>query len=131
MTSQHHERLRGSHFEWQQRFSVYIPYVSHGQELLCCWVFQLLFQRLWAEVLPFSNQSRAKAEMGHSCRKNWTPNEHSWICNAHFVRGMKSDDPTCPDYVPSLFRHIDSPKKKRAERSMIQYKKERHHKETY
>ena len=66
--SQHHERLHGSHFEWQQWFSVYITYMSHGQELLCCRVFQLLFQMLWANVLPFSNQSRVKAEMGGSCR---------------------------------------------------------------
>lgn len=54
-------------------------------------------------------------------RKNWTPNEHTWICSAHFIRGMKSDDPTCPDYVPSIFGYTDSPKKRKAERSMAQY----------
>ena len=26
-------------------------------------------------------------------RKNWKPNEHSWICSAHFVSGAKSNDP--------------------------------------
>lgn len=54
-------------------------------------------------------------------RKNWTPSEYSWICSAHFIRGMKSDDPTCPDYAPSIFSHTNSPVKRRAERSMAQY----------
>lgn len=54
-------------------------------------------------------------------RKNWTPNEHSWLCSAHFIRGVKSNDPTCPDYVPSVFHYVETPKKKRAERSMLRY----------
>ena len=54
-------------------------------------------------------------------RKNWTPNEYSWLCSAHFIGGVKSNDPTCPDYVPSVFRHIGTPKKKRAQRSMLRY----------
>ena len=48
-------------------------------------------------------------------RKNWTPTEYSWLCSARFIRGVKSNDPTCPDYVPSVFSHIDTPKKKRAQ----------------
>ena len=42
-------------------------------------------------------------------RKDWTPNEHSWICSTHFIKGVKSNDPTCPDYVPSIFHHTGSP----------------------
>ena len=52
---------------------------------------------------------------------NLTPNEHSWLCSAHFIGGVKSNDSTCQDYVPSVFHFIETPKKKRAERSLLRY----------
>ena len=36
-------------------------------------------------------------------RKNWSPNKHTWLCSTHFVEGYKSNYPTCPDYVLSVF----------------------------
>ena len=38
-------------------------------------------------------------------RKNLTPSELTWICSAHFHNG-KSNDPTSPDYVPSIFSQL-------------------------
>ena len=37
-------------------------------------------------------------------RDNWKPNEHSWVCSAHFVSGNKSDDPLSPDLCVPHFR---------------------------
>ena len=53
-------------------------------------------------------------------RKNWSPNKHTWLCSTHFVEGYKSNYPTCPDYVLSVFRHLGTPKKK-AEQSLLRY----------
>uniref|UniRef100_A0A667ZMG6 THAP-type domain-containing protein n=1 Tax=Myripristis murdjan TaxID=586833 RepID=A0A667ZMG6_9TELE len=39
-------------------------------------------------------------------RDHWTPTEHSRLCSEHFVSGKKSDNPLCPDYVPSLFSYL-------------------------
>ena len=35
----------------------------------------------------------------------WKPSEFSLICSDHFVSGRPSDDPTNPDFVPSIFKH--------------------------
>ena len=45
------------------------------------------------------------ANVGKS-RINWQPTPYTWICSAHFVGGVKSDEPTSPAYTPSLFAHI-------------------------
>ena len=44
-------------------------------------------------------------------RKNWSPSEYTWICSEHFVSGAKSNNPLVPNYVPTLFKHVDSPLK--------------------
>jgi len=56
-------------------------------------------------------------------RKDWTPNEHSWICSEHFISGEKSNDPLSPDYVPSIFKHLPSPLKRKRARDMARYER--------
>ena len=58
-------------------------------------------------------------------KRNWTPNEYSWLCSAHFVIGTQSDDPVSPDFVPTLFSHVGSPLKRKAERDLMRYKKDK------
>ena len=58
-------------------------------------------------------------------RENWQPSEHSWVCSAHFVSGKKSDDPLSPDYVPSVFSHVNSPQKRRVKRQLERYEQRR------
>ena len=54
-------------------------------------------------------------------REKWEPTEHSWLCSAHFVSGSKSNDRLSPDYVPSVFSHTKSPRKRKAERALHAY----------
>lgn len=58
-------------------------------------------------------------------RKNWKPNEYTWLCSAHFISGSKSDDPLSPDFVPTLFSHLKSPVKRKAERDLVKYERRR------
>ena len=47
-------------------------------------------------------------------RKDWEPNEYSWLCSEHFISGCKSNDPLSPDYIPTIFAHTKSPVKRKA-----------------
>ena len=71
---------------------------------------------------PEDKDKRAKWIAAVS-RKNWEPNEHSWLCSKHFVSGSKNDDPLSPDYVPSIFAHIKSPQKRRVDEGMKRYER--------
>ena len=44
-------------------------------------------------------------------RENWQPNEYSWLRSEHFVSGEKSNNPLAPNYIPTLFSHVESPMK--------------------
>ncbi|XP_061841206.1 uncharacterized protein [Nerophis lumbriciformis] len=35
------------------------------------------------------------------------------LCSEHFISGIKNDNPGSPDYVPAIFKHVPSPKKRR------------------
>ena len=41
-------------------------------------------------------------------RENWTPSEHSRICQLHFISGKLSPFPNNPGYVPSKFSFTES-----------------------
>jgi len=56
-------------------------------------------------------------------RKDWEPTEFTWICSTHFVGGQKSDDPTTPAYVPSLFEHVKSPMKRKIDCDWVRYER--------
>ena len=57
-------------------------------------------------------------------REKWEPTEHLWLCSAHFVSGSKSNDRLSPDYVPSVFSHTKSPRKRKAERDLQAFTRE-------
>lgn len=54
-------------------------------------------------------------------RKDWKPTEYSWICSSHFVGGKKSDDPSSPAYIPSMFDHVKYLSKRKAEENLVRY----------
>ena len=49
--------------------------------------------------------------------------EQNWIWSAYFIRGRKSDGSTSPNFVPSIFNHISFPLKRKADCSVVQYKR--------
>ena len=75
-----------------------------------------------------SNVDRRSRWLAAMKRENWKPNEHSWVCSAHFVSGNKSDDPLSPDYIPSVFSYVGSPDKRRAKRQLERYEQRKHSK---
>ena len=56
-------------------------------------------------------------------RNNRSPSEYDRICSDHFVSGRKSKNPLAPNYVPGLFKHIESPVKRRLERDMERFQR--------
>ena len=42
---------------------------------------------------------------------------HSYVCSAHFVSSQKNNNLIHPDYVPSLFVHVDSSTKQKRKKS--------------
>ena len=54
-------------------------------------------------------------------RECWKPTEYSFVCSAHFISGKKSQNPLSPDFVPSIFEHIDSPVRKTKVRELKKY----------
>ena len=54
-------------------------------------------------------------------RENWEPTEYSWICSEHFVSGSKSNNPLAPNFVPTIFKHVNSPSKRRMQSRMISF----------
>ena len=58
-------------------------------------------------------------------RKDWAPNEYSWVCGEHFVSGCKINDPASFNYVPSVFDDVKIPLKRRLLSHLSRYE-ERH-----
>ena len=56
-------------------------------------------------------------------REGWEPNEYSYVCSAHFVSGKKSNDHLSPDYIPSIFKHMSSPLKKKKKSELEAFKR--------
>lgn len=56
-------------------------------------------------------------------RKDWEPTEYTWICSEHFITGTKSNDPLAPNYIPSIFKHLTSPIKRRLEGKASDYQR--------
>ena len=56
-------------------------------------------------------------------RKDREPTEYTWICSEHFITGTKSNDPLAPNYVPSIFKHLTSPIKRRLEGKASDYQR--------
>ena len=56
-------------------------------------------------------------------RKDWYPTEYSWICSEHFVSGEKSNNQFAPNYVPTIFKHVKSPIKRRMEAKVADFQR--------
>lgn len=56
-------------------------------------------------------------------RKNWAPNDNSRVCSAHFIKGVKSDDPLSPDYVPTVFDHTTCSEKEQVKVQFTAYER--------
>ena len=69
---------------------------------------------------PTDPERKSKWVSAMNC-KDWEPTEYSWICSEHFVSGSKSNDFLAPNYVPTIFKHIDSSSKHRVQSRMVSF----------
>ena len=82
--------------------------------MLCCWLCQQILQVAGIPFYRFpTNTERRASWVSAVNRKDWMPNEHSWICGAHVITGYKSNDSVSPDFIPSVFDHVKSPQKRK------------------
>ena len=65
-----------------------------------------------------TNKERRCKWIAAAKRKDWEPNEHTWLFSAHFISGKKSNDPLFPDYVPSVFSFVSSPLKQKGQQQL-------------
>ena len=70
-----------------------------------------------------TNVERKRRWIAAVRRENWMPSKYSWICSQHFMTGKKSNNPLAPNYVPSVFEHVDSPVKRRLENKACQFER--------
>ena len=98
----------------------------YGEKLLCCWMYE---QVLDSSEIPSTaaefptDPTRGVSGFAAVNRKDWAPTEYSWIYGAHFISGHKSNDPVSPDYVPSVFSHVKSPKRRKLVKDMDRYER--------
>ena len=72
----------------------------------------------------FPSDSERKAKwIAAINRKDWYPTEYSWICSEHFVSGEKSNNQFAPNYVPTIFKHVKSPMKRRMEAQVADFQR--------
>ncbi|XP_051502433.1 THAP domain-containing protein 1-like [Myxocyprinus asiaticus] len=57
--------------------------------------------------------------------KEWQPSKYTRLCSEHFIKGAKSDDLLSPDWVPSVFSHTPTTKKRKREKDMKRYEQHR------
>ena len=70
-----------------------------------------------------SDSERCRLWIAAIERKGWEPNNYSYVCSAHFVSGKKSNDHLSPDYIPSFFKHMSSPLKKKKKSDLEAFKR--------
>ena len=51
------------------------------------------------------DQARRKAWLLRIRRENFSPTENTRLCSAHFVDGVKSDNPKSTSFLPSIFSY--------------------------
>ena len=54
-------------------------------------------------------------------RKKWYPTEHKVICSEHFIHGQKSNNQFAPNYIPTIFKPIDRPMKRKIEAQVADF----------
>ena len=129
LTSQNHVTEPSAMFEWQELYSSHCSSAFYTRIIMgksCCAVGctnryekgnSLSFYRFPKDP---SRRARWIAAVN---RKNWTPSENTWICSAHFISGAKRDYPLFPDFVPTVFVHVESPVKRKATQDLARYER--------
>ena len=69
------------------------------------------------------DEARRNAWAAAVKRKDWKPNDSSWICSEHFLGGEKSNNPFSPAYIPTVFEHKSGALKAADERKLTRFHK--------
>ena len=116
MTSRVHVTCTVHHFEWQKCRS------KMGKSCCAVGCANRYAKGSGIHFYRFPENPERRAQwIAAVDRKNWEPNHYTWICSAHFVSGVKSNDPLSPDYVPSVFGHTKSPVKRKLLKDVERY----------
>ncbi|KAJ8308985.1 hypothetical protein KUTeg_013859, partial [Tegillarca granosa] len=51
------------------------------------------------------DQRKRRAWIKAINRRDWLPNDHSWICSEHFIDGWHGEEPTDNNYAPTIFAY--------------------------
>ena len=131
MTSHYYLMFPVGHFEWQDNADVCLWECSSVRSEFnmgksCCAVgcTNRYLKSCGLQFYRFpENQERRRRWIAAVNRKNWEPNQYTWICSSHFINGVKNNDPASPAYVPTIFRHVKSPVKRKTEDAFERYER--------
>ena len=131
MTSHYYLMFPVGHFEWQDDADVCLWECSSVRSEFnmgksCCAVgcTNRYSKSCGLQFYRFpENQERRRRWIAAVNRKNWEPNQYTWICSSHFINGVKNNDPASPAYVPTIFRHVKSPVKRKTEDAFERYER--------
>ncbi|XP_065114905.1 uncharacterized protein [Paramisgurnus dabryanus] len=90
---------------------------------------KLKFYRIPADI-P-SQKSRRQLWLNAIRRTDWTETiiNNARVCSAHFISGAKSDDPSSPDWVPSVFLQTTATKKRKRKKDVEKYEQSKREEE--
>ncbi|XP_070537880.1 uncharacterized protein [Ptychodera flava] len=97
---------------------VYHTVIENAAEMVVSITTSLRSQCLAGALIHAVNRQRPDG-------RPWKPSDWMKVCNTHFVDGVKSDDPSSPSYIPSIFpwKRPSTSERRVLKRTYVDYRK--------